>query len=335
MDIFANGAWLPLTFAALMGLAMLIYAVLDGYDLGVGILLRSAEPIEKDRMIGSIGPFWDANETWLVLGVGLLLVAFPKAHGIILGALYLPVAFMLLGLIVRGVAFEFRAKAKVQHKAIWNNAFWAGSLLTAFAQGYMLGSYILGLDNTVAAVAFSILTGLSLIAGYSLIGASWLIMKTEGDLQKKAIRWAIYAYYGTMGGIALVSVATPIVSDRIFERWFSYPNILMLAPIPLITGILALALGRRLRRLPYAGDKWCWTPFIMTVAIFTLCFIGLAYSFYPYIVPDRLLIVEAASAPESLMIMLIGALIVLPLLMGYTFVAYRIFHGKAHDLSYD
>ncbi len=335
MDIFANGAWLPLTFAALMGLAMLIYAVLDGYDLGVGILLRSAEPIEKDRMIGSIGPFWDANETWLVLGVGLLLVAFPKAHGIILGALYLPVAFMLLGLIVRGVAFEFRAKAKVQHKAIWNNAFWAGSLLTAFAQGYMLGSYILGLDNTVAAVAFSILTGLSVIAGYSLIGASWLIMKTEGDLQKKAIRWATYAYYGTMGGIALVSVATPIVSDRIFERWFSYPNILMLAPIPLITGVLALALGRRLRRLPYAGDKWCWTPFIMTVAIFTLCFIGLAYSFYPYIVPDRLLIVEAASAPESLMIMLIGALIVLPLLMGYTFVAYRIFHGKAHDLSYD
>lgn len=335
MDIFANGDWLPLTFAALMGLSMLIYAVLDGYDLGVGIMLRLADSAEKERMIGSIGPFWDANETWLVLGVGLLLVAFPKAHGVILSALYLPVAFMLLGLIMRGVAFEFRAKADVKYKSAWNNIFWFGSLLTAFAQGYMLGSYILGFDDSVQAMAFSILTGLSLIAGYSLIGACWLIMKTAGELQKKAILWAQYALYGAVGGIVLVSLATPIVSERIFERWFSHPNFLILSPIPVITGVLALVLRQWLRKLPYSGDKWCWVPFVATATIFALCFIGLAYSFYPYIVPDRLLIVEAASAPESLMIMLIGALIVLPCLIGYTFVAYRIFHGKAHDLSYD
>jgi cytochrome d ubiquinol oxidase subunit II len=335
MDIFANGDWLPLSFAALMGLSMLIYAVLDGYDLGVGILMKRATDEEKDRMIGSIGPFWDANETWLVLGVGLLLVAFPAAHGLILTSLYLPVAIMLIGLTLRGVAFDFRAKAKIDHKNAWNNAFFAGSLITALAQGYMLGAYILGFADGMATVAFSLLVGLCVVAGYCLIGACWLIMKTEGALQKKAVLWARYSLWGTILAIALISISTPLVSERIFEKWFSFPNIVLLAPIPLITGTLVIALEALLRKMPKPQDKWCWVPFVTTIGIFILCFNGLAYSFYPYIVPDQLKITEAASAPESLMIILVGALIVLPVLIGYTFLAYKIFHGKAKDLSYE
>jgi cytochrome d ubiquinol oxidase subunit II len=335
MDIFANGAWLPLAFAGLMGLSMLIYSVLDGYDLGTGMLMAWADDDEKDRMIGSIGPFWDANETWLVLGVGLLLVAFPAAHGVILSNLYLPVAVMLIGLILRGVSFDFRAKAKAQRKTFWNRAFCAGSLATALAQGYMLGAYILGFDKSAGGIAFSILCGVCVAAGYCLIGGAWLIMKTEGDLQRKAVRWARLGLIGTMAGILLVSLATPLASPRIFEKWFSFPNILLLAPIPVMTGALAIGLYLLLRRLPHPRDHWQWVPFAGTVALFALCFNGLAYSFYPYIVPDRLLIVEAASAPESLKIILAGALVVLPVLLGYTFLSYRIFHGKARDLRYD
>lgn len=335
MDIFANGDWLPLSFAALMGLSMLIYAILDGYDLGVGILMKRASDNEKDRMIGSIGPFWDANETWLVLGVGLLLVAFPKAHGIILSSLYLPVAIMLIGLTMRGVAFDFRAKAKSQHKNTWNNVFFAGSIITALAQGYMLGSYIMGFEKTIAAVGFSLLTGLCVAAGYCLIGACWLIMKTEGELQHKSLYWARISLRGTMIAIALISISTPLVSERIFDKWFSFPNIILLAPIPIITVALVFSLEMLLRKLPRPDDRWCWVPFAVTIAIFILCFQGLAYSFYPYIVPDQLKITDAASAPESLMIILIGALFVLPVLIGYTFLAYRIFHGKANDLRYD
>jgi cytochrome d ubiquinol oxidase subunit II len=335
MDIFTNGEWLPLSFAALMGLSMLIYAVLDGYDLGVGILMKRGTDAEKDRMIGSIGPFWDANETWLVLGVGLLLVAFPKAHGIILSSLYLPVAIMLIGLTLRGVAFDFRAKAKITHKNAWNNAFFAGSLITAMAQGYMLGSYILGFEQSLAALAFSLLVGLCVVAGYCLIGACWLIMKTEGELQCKSVRWARASLWATMVAIALISISTPLVSERIFEKWFSFPNIVLLAPIPLITGALVITLEILLRQLPKPNDRWCWVPFITTIGIFILCFHGLAYSFYPYIVPDQLKITEAASAPESLKIILVGALIVLPVLIGYTFLAYKIFHGKAKELSYE
>lgn len=335
MDIFANGQWLPLTFAGLMGLSMLIYAVLDGYDLGVGILMRTAQDDEKDRMIASIGPFWDANETWLVLGVGLLLVAFPKAHGIILSSLYLPVALMLAGLILRGVAFDFRMKAHDRYKTTWNRAFFTGSLLAAFSQGYMLGAYIVGFDHSGGAMVFALLCGLCLVAGYCLVGAAWLIMKTEGDLQRKAVRWARHALWGTTLGIGLISLATPLVSPRIFEKWFSMPEMLFLAPVPLVTGGLILMLEILLRRLPLEGDRLCWAPFATIIGIFVLCFGGLAYSFYPYIVPDTLKIVDAASAPESLMILLVGALVVMPVLFGYTFIAYRIFHGKASSLSYE
>ena len=325
----------PLVFAFLMGLSMLIYSVLDGYDLGVGVLMRSAKDEEKDRMIGSIGPFWDANETWLVLGVGILLIAFPKAHGVILTNLYLPVAIMLIGLVLRGVAFDFRAKAKIGQKQSWNRVFFSGSLMTAFSQGYMLGGYIIGFKPGWMAVAFAILVGLCVISGYCLIGAGWLIMKTDGELQKKSVAWAKISLRGTIVAILLISLATPMVSPRIFEKWFALPELLFLLPIPVLTATLVVLLELMLRKLPMDKDRLCWTPFVLTVGIFILCFGGLAYSFYPYIVPDQLKIVDAASAPESLMIILVGALVVLPLLFGYTFLAYKIFHGKSKDLSYD
>lgn len=334
-DLISSGEWLPLTFAFLMGFAMLVYALLDGYDLGVGILMKDATMEEKNTMIASIGPFWDANETWLVLGVGLLLVAFPAAHGVILTNLYLPVAVMLFGLIFRGVAFDFRTKAKSQFQMGWNNAFFAGSLIAALAQGYMLGSYILGFEKSLNAFLFSCLTGLSVAFGYSLIGACWLIMKTEGLLQLKAIRWAKLSLYGSALGIGLVSLATPFVSSRIFDKWFSMPNLLILSPIPVITASLVLVLFTTLHRLPKTGDRHCWVPFACTIGMYILSFMGLAYSFYPYIVPDSLRIVDAASAPESLMIILVGALVVIPVLLSYTFLAYKIFHGKARDLTYD
>ena len=334
-EIIQSGDWLPYLFVLLMGLAMLIYTVLDGYDLGVGILIRTATDEQKDRMIASIGPFWDANETWLVLGVGILLVAFPGAHGVILSALYLPVSLMLIALIFRGVAFDFRVKARDEHKARWNTAFFAGSLMATLCQGYMLGSYILGFQHSASAVVFSLLVGCALVASYSLIGAGWLIMKTEGELQRRAVRWARYSLYGTLVGIALISITTPLVSERIFHKWFDFPNLILLAPIPLMTGLLLLALLFVLRELPRPGDRYCWVPFTITVAVFVLCFYGLAYSFFPYIVPERLTILEVASARESLQVILVGVLIVFPILIGYTILAYRIFHGKARDLSYD
>ena len=202
MNELANGGWLPVAFLALMGLAMLAYVILDGYDLGVGILLRRADDAQKDQMIASIGPFWDANETWLVLGVGILLTAFPLAHGVILTALYLPVALMLLGLTLRGVAFEFRAKAPAPRKALWNKIFYAGSLLATFSQGLMLGLYVTGFANTPAAWAFALLTGACVCAGYALLGAAWLIIKTEGVLQLKAVTWARASLLLTGAGIA-------------------------------------------------------------------------------------------------------------------------------------
>lgn len=335
LEIFSGGNWLPFAFAGLMGLAMLVYAALDGYDLGVGILQPWAHDDEKDVMIASIGPFWDANETWLVLGVGLLLVAFPAAHGLILTNLYLPVAFMLIGLILRGVAFDFRAKGKPEHKPAWNKVFFGGSLTMAVSQGYMLGSYILGFEQSIGAVFFSLLAGISVAAGYCLIGSCWLIMKTEDMLQRKAVVWARISLWATTIGIALVSMATPLASNRIFDKWFALPHLYYLAPIPLLTGLCIVAMDYVLRALPREGDRGCWIPFALTVTIFVLCFIGLAYSFFPYIVPDKLLITEAASAPESLTVIFLGALVVLPMLAGYTFLAYKVFHGKAKELTYN
>jgi len=310
-DLTQPAGWLPVVFMALMGIAVLAYVVLDGYDLGVGILLRRADDAEKDTMIASIGPFWDANETWLVLGVGLLLVAFPAAHGEILGALYLPVALMLFGLILRGVAFDFRVKARAHHKPWWNRAFYAGSVIATAAQGLMLGLYITGFQYDAANVIFAICTAGGLIAGYL-----WF----------------------TALGVAAVSLATPWVSTRVFDKWFALPNIILLAPVPLVTIVLFLLIDWVLRRLPQQiakGDEHLvWAPFVGTGAIFLLAFNGLAYSLFPYLVVDRLDIWQAASAPESLEFMLVGVAIVLPTIVGYTIYSYKVFHGKATELRY-
>ncbi len=284
--------WLPLIFAALMGLAILIYVCLDGYDLGVGILFARAEPDEKDRMIASIGPFWDANETWLVLAIGILLVAFPTAYGTILSALYLPVAVMLLGLILRGVAFEFRAKVKPEKKPAWNRVFFAGSLAVALAQGFMLGLYIMGLDFSLASILFGCLTAICLAVGYSFVGATWLVLKMEGALQHKAITWARVSIWFVALGFLAISAASPYVSPRIFDKWFRLPEMIYLAPLPLAAGANLIWLWFQLGRLRRDPARGAWQPFVRAVAIFALAFAGLAYSFYPYIVPDKLTIYQ-------------------------------------------
>lgn len=325
-----------------MGLAMLLYVVLDGYDLGVGIWLRSASGTDRDWMIASIGPFWDANETWLVLGVGLLLVAFPKAHGAILQALYLPVALMLLGLILRGVAFDFRVKAADSHRPVWDNIFHFGSLLASIAQGTMLGQVIVGFSQGWAEWAFSLFIGAGLAAGYALLGACWLIIKSEGDLQARAVKWAQKSLWATAIGVAAVSIATPFVSARIFDKWFGLPQLFALAPIPLLTGALFLLALLFLRRLAHdlehgnerGRDRWAWAPFACAVGIFILAFNGLAYSLFPYLVVDKITIWQAASAPEALKLILIGVVVVLPAILGYTVFAYRVFWGKTRELTY-
>ncbi|MEM9870793.1 MAG: cytochrome d ubiquinol oxidase subunit II [Pseudomonadota bacterium] len=336
MEMFDDPArWLPFTFAALMGVSILIYVILDGFDLGVGVLFPFADDEEKDMMVASIGPFWDANETWLVLAIGLLLVAFPTAHGAILTALYLPVAIMLIGLILRGVAFEFRVKAPTPHKASWNAAFLVGSLMTSLSQGFMLGKYIMGLESTLGTWAFAMITAVFLTVAYSFIGACWLILKTEGALQKKAVEWARGGIFGLVLGLGAVSLATPLVSTRIFDKWFTWPEIMYLAPLPILSAITVLLLWRSLSRLPNPEDKGARTPFLYSIVLFILAFGGLAYSFYPYVVPEKITIYEAASAPESLMIILVGAVIVIPMIGGYTALAYTVFKGKAVELRYD
>lgn len=326
--------WLPLFFLGAMGFAMLSYVVLDGYDLGVGILLNRAVDADKDVMISSIGPFWDANETWLVLGVGILLVAFPFAHGIVLTELYLPVAIMLAGLILRGVSFDFRAKVNLAQKPLWNFLFYFGSLVTAVSQGVMIGRHIIGYESGALGWVFAALVGVCLPAGYALLGSTWLIMKTEGSLQLRAISWARASLWLTGLGIALISAATPYFSPEIMSRWFSYPNILWLAPIPLATAILFLITDRALHQLKVNPSQREWLPFTTTVAIFWLSFFGIAYSLFPFLVVDRMTVWQAAASTQSLWVIFWGAIVVLPTILAYTLFSYRIFKGKTQPLSY-
>ena len=328
-------AALPLIFLGLMGLAVLAYVVLDGYDLGVGLLLQGAEPAQRDRMIASIGPFWDANETWLVLGVGLLLIAFPHAHGVILGSLYLPVAAMLIGLILRGVAFDFRVKAHDDHKRIWDFAFWSGSLLASLAQGFMLGQYILGFRSDAGALLFSACIALGLCAGYVLLGASWLIMKADDELVQRAVRWAQHALWLTGLGIAAVSIVTPAVSPRIFAKWFALPNLFLLLPIPLLTALAFTWCDSTLRHMARGNHAKPWAPFVAAVLMFVLAFAGLAYSLFPYLVMDRITLWDASAAPAALRFIGIGLMVTLPVIVGYTVFAYRVFWGRSTELSYD
>lgn len=327
--------WLPLFFAGAMGLALLVYVVLDGYDLGIGLLLPLASEQEKDLMIASIGPFWDANETWIVLGIGILLIAFPQAHGEILTAMYLPVTAMLMGLILRGIAFDFRAKAVARKKDMWNTIFFAGSLITASAQGWMLGTYITGLNHSGLSYLFSILIALTLPALYILLGAAWLLIKTEGDVFNKALRWARAAILPMGLALLLVSIATPLVSQTIADKWFTFPQGLRLLPIPLLSSAIYLGLlwlladQKRLR----AGREW-----LLFAGLILLCLLaasGLAYSILPDIIIGRMTIWESAASTDSLLFTFWGTAIVLPAIIIYTFFVYRIFSGKTTALSYD
>jgi cytochrome d ubiquinol oxidase subunit II len=324
---------LPLIFVGLMGLAMLVYVLSDGYDLGVGMLLPRASDAEKDTMVASIGPFWDANETWIVLGVGMLLIAFPKAHGLILTELYLAVTLMLIGLVLRGVAFDFRVKAHDSHKAAWNRLFFGGSLVASMAQGWMLGRYVSGFGEGWNYPLFAAAIALALPAAYVLLGATWLVMKTEGELQAKAVAWARQAWWPVVLGMVLISMATPWISETVRERWFALPQFIALAVIPATTAIALLVLRRVLPTRLVRGEL-CWLPFVLLLAVFVLGFIGLAYSIYPYVVIDQLTIWQAASSPATLKVTLIGVCISVPAIIAYTIYSYRVFGGKTTELHY-
>jgi cytochrome bd ubiquinol oxidase subunit II len=324
---------LAVIFMALMGLSMLVYVVSDGYDLGVGMLLPRASAAEKDVLIASIGPFWDANETWLVLGIGILLVAFPKAHGLVLGELYLPVTLMLIGLTLRGVAFDFRVKAKSDHKATWDWLFFAGSTIAAVSQGWMLGRYISGFGSGWNYPVFAAAIAAALPMAYVMLGAAWLVMKTEGDLQLKAIGWAKIAWAPMVGGLVLISLATPWISATVRWRWFGLPEAIALAAIPLVTGV-ALVAVRKMLDTPVVRGPMSWLPFALLILVFILGFLGLAYSIYPFIVIEQMTIWQAASSPAALKMILIGVLISVPAIIGYTIFSYWVFRGKTGELKY-
>ena len=333
MNLMSFDEALPVIFMALMGIAMLVYVVSDGYDLGVGMLMHRATPQEKDVMVASIGPFWDANETWLVLGIGILLVAFPKAHGMVLGELYLPATLMLLGLILRGVAFDFRVKARDSHKPTWDRLFFGGSMIASVAQGWMLGRYVSGFGEGWNYPLFAAAIAVALPMAYVLLGAAWLVMKTEGALQERAVHWAKIAWAPMVGGLVLISMATPWISATVRQRWFVLPEIIALLAIPLMTGVALLAVRALLNSRLVCGVV-SWLPFVLLIMVFVLGFLGLAYSLYPFVVIDRLTIWQAASSPAALKVILFGVCISVPAIAAYTVFSYRVFRGKAGELTY-
>jgi len=329
------GYWLPLFFAGAMGLALLIYVILDGYDLGIGMLLPFASDDEKDVMVAAIGPFWDANETWIVLGVGILLIAFPQAHSIVLTSLYMPVTLMLMGLILRGVSFDFRVKAGDKHKATWNRLFAFGSLVASVSQGWMLGAFVTGLTGDATSTLFAALIALALPALYIMLGAAWLLIKTEGELFNKAARWGRLAVWPTGGFLLLISIATPLVSSTIADKWFTLPNAIGLMPIPLATALAYAGLIWVFNSKQILNNGYGWLAFVALMVVCVLASIGLAYSLFPDIVLGQISIWEAASATESLLFTFWGAVIALPMILGYTIFIYRVFRGKATHLSYE
>jgi cytochrome d ubiquinol oxidase subunit II len=323
--------YLPVIWAGLLATAVALYVILDGFDLGIGILFPTTrDEKERDQMMNSIAPFWDGNETWLVLGGGGLLAAFPQAYAVIMPALYLPVVVMLLALIFRGVSFEFRFVSKPNHR-LWDFAFFAGSTLAGFAQGVILGGIIQGItvvDGKFGggpfdwATPFALLCGLGLVAGYGLLGATWLIAKAEGALQQHAGRLARTLLLVVLAFIALVSLWTPLGFPRIAERWFAVPNIWFLWPVPLVTAAIGWYVWRGLLR------RHDYTPFIGVVALFVLAFLGLAISTFPYLVPPTLTVWDTAAIPDSQIFTLIGVLILLPIIIGYFVFVFWTFRGK-------
>jgi cytochrome d ubiquinol oxidase subunit II len=322
--------YLPAIWAAIIGTAVALYVIMDGYDLGVGMLFPFAkDEAERDQMMRSIAPFWDGNETWLVLGGAGLLVAFPLAYSVIMPALYLPVIVMLLGLIFRGIAFEFRTVS--YSKKIWNVAFAGGSTVATFAQGVVLGGLIQGIkveNNAYAggpfdwATPFALFCGLALASGYLLLGSTWLIMKTEGPVAERARTHAKSILIAVLVFMAVVSIWTPLQHARIAERWFSMPNILYLWPVPLVTAAAVFWLWRALEK----GREV--TPFLATIALFLLGYLGLVISNFPYLVPPSLTVWQTAAAPASQIFMLLGTLLLLPIVLGYIGFVYWLFRGK-------
>ena len=326
--------YLPVIWAVLIGVAVILYVVTDGFDLGIGILFPfTRSERQRDAMMNSVAPFWDGNETWLVLGGGGLWVAFPKAYATIMPALYLPVIVMLLALIFRGVAFEFRWVAKPKHR-LWDAAFIGGSTVAAFSQGLVLGGLIQGIriENGQFAggafdwlTPFSIFCGFALIAGYALLGACWLMLKTEGEVERRARDQAKGLLVVVLLAMLVVSLWTPLLSNAIAERWFTMPNLLFLSPVPILTVALAFLAWRGIDADHSA------TPFFATIGLFVLGFLGLAISWFPYLVPPTLTIWDTAAAPASQIFLLLGAVALLPLILGYNVILHWIFRGKVRE----
>jgi cytochrome d ubiquinol oxidase subunit II len=326
--------YLPVIWAALIGTAVALYVILDGFDLGVGILFPTAKTeSERDLMMNSVAPFWDGNETWLVLGGGGLWVAFPQAYAVIMPAFYLPVILMLLALVLRGVSFEFRWVAKTSKKW-WNLAFFGGSLAAGFFQGVILGGLIQGIavrNGQFAggafdwATPFAALCGLGVVAGYGLLGATWLAMKTEGPVAERAREHAKLLLLLVLAFMAIVSVWTPIAFERIAARWFTAPNIFLLWPVPLVTAVVAWACWEWLEA------KREVLPFLAAILLFLLGYLGIVISNYPYLVPPTLTVWQTAAHPSSQIFMLIGTLILLPIILGYIVFVYWVFRGKVRE----
>lgn len=325
-------------WAVILAIAVLMYVLLDGFDLGVGILFFfRKQPEDRDMMIASVAPIWDFNETWLILGGGGLLAVFPLAFAIIIPAVYFPILIMLLGLLFRGVAFEFRDVPNAK-RWIWDRAFCYGSLIATFAQGVVLGNFIMGFPVEGRAFSgtswdwiapFPLLTGLGLIVGYTLLGATWLYMKTQGDLQQWARRMSRYALVGILIFIAMVSIWTPMVDERIAERWFSMPNLLYFAPVPILTAAIAWLLWYSL------GKGRDVLPFLCAMGLFFLSFTGLIISLWPYVAPPSVTLWDAATAPMSQQFLIVGTMFLLPVILLYVFWSYWVFRGKVRsDIGY-
>jgi cytochrome d ubiquinol oxidase subunit II len=330
---------LALIWYALIGTAIFLYVLLDGFDLGVGILFPFAPSDQcRDRMMGSIAPFWDGNETWLVLGGGGLFAAFPLAYAILMPAFYAPLIVMLLGLILRGVSFEFRFKAAGSSRRLWDHLFHFGSLIATFAQGTVLGAFVQGIEVNGRSFsggsldwlsAFSLMTGLALVFGYALLGATWLIMKTDGVTQSWARKSAGYLFGYVAFFMGMVSLIMPLMNADIRQLWFSLPNFLFLQILPLLSIILFAVLWRDLRR----GREY--RPFFLSQGIFLMNYIGLGISLWPWLVPFEVSFRQAAAAPESQSLLLVGTVFLLPLVLAYTAYCYYIFRGKSsHETTY-
>jgi cytochrome d ubiquinol oxidase subunit II len=325
---------LPVIWALVIGTAVAMYVVLDGFDLGIGILFPFfPKETDRDQMMSSVAPFWDGNETWLVMGGAGLLVAFPLAYAVIMPAVYLPVIVMLLALIFRGVSFEFRNVSKPRHRK-WDRAFAAGSTVATFAQGVLLGCLLQEIpvkDNRFAgtgldwATPFALMCGLALVAGYALLGATWLMMKTEGAVEQRARRFGPILLLILFAFIAVVSIWTPLQIPRIRARWFTSPNFFLLAPIPLATLALAWLCWRGMR----AGATI--QPFACAAGVFLLSYAGLVISNIPYLVPPSITVWQAAADPASQVFMLIGTVILLPLIFGYTVMVFWLFRARVRE----